>query len=208
MSKKLLDKPKRNVWDRPPWPKVGDKTEDSIYVAVGRALSHWEKFDAALGGLFGAFVGIDHGPAERAYAAVRTFEGRLEMLRAASGAFFNKYPNEYFQKRMVELMRLAANFGPRRNDITHAIVDLFREEGQRDPIIERRGYGLFPTEASYKARDLERTPSYCYTSRELEYLALQFNDLIVPAAELCGLIYRAQYNGLRKMLSERGKKPT
>ena len=83
MSKK--EKAILKDWDRRPWPKEGDKDIATLYASIGRALSQWERFDGTLSLLFATMVaGEGTLAARRAYSAVRTFEGRMEMLRAAS----------------------------------------------------------------------------------------------------------------------------
>ena len=80
-------------FDRRPWPTIGDRELDITYAAVGRALSSWERFEGILSLLFSAFVvNMEREGARRAYSAVRTFEGRAEMLKAASEAYFMNSP--------------------------------------------------------------------------------------------------------------------
>ena len=112
-------------WDRTPWPERGDDNINDTYAGVGRALSQWERYEAGLALLFSAVVaGIKTTAAMRAYSAVRTFEARVEMLRAASAAYFAKSPDEAVQKIFVEVVRDAACFSPRRNDIAHGVVEI------------------------------------------------------------------------------------
>jgi len=190
MSNRPPKERKENPWDPLPWPKIGEASPETLYAAMGEALSNWEDFDATLGAVFAAFVSDDPRPAERAYFAIRTFEGRLEMVRAASTAYFDARPNTQLQERLKELISSAKNFSERRNEIAHSTVDLFRLEGERDPIIESRGYALFPTRASFRHRDVENTPRYCYTTPEINYFSEHFNCLVAPAADLCGLVSR------------------
>jgi hypothetical protein len=46
-----------NPWDVPPLAEIGDTDANSIFVAVGRALTEWEHVEAALGQLFAFLVG-------------------------------------------------------------------------------------------------------------------------------------------------------
>lgn len=87
--KKPQASPELKPWDRRPWPLFGDADMNELYAAVGRALSQWERYEGHLALLFSAFVtGMETDIARRAYCAVRTFEGRTDMLRAAAEAFF------------------------------------------------------------------------------------------------------------------------
>ena len=45
--------------------------------------------------------------ARRAYCAVRTFEGRAEMLRAASEAYFFTHPDSGLQERFKAVIKEA-----------------------------------------------------------------------------------------------------
>jgi hypothetical protein len=119
-------------WDRRHWPDKGDASADMVYSSVGRTLSTWEAYDAQLGLLFSAFVNSseeNYLPAFRAYSAVRTFEGRVEMLRASSQTFFFTRPSEEQQAAFGQIVRRAKSFGPIRNDIAHGIVEWYRPEG-------------------------------------------------------------------------------
>jgi hypothetical protein len=48
-------------WDRPPFPKTGDASDDITYAAVGRALSQCENFELDLAGIFSLVVGTAKG---------------------------------------------------------------------------------------------------------------------------------------------------
>jgi hypothetical protein len=85
MSKIALQQaPPLKPADRRPWPEVGDKSIEETYAAVGRALSNWERYEWVLSHLFSVIVSdTESEAARRAYGAVRTFEGRIDMLEAA-----------------------------------------------------------------------------------------------------------------------------
>ena len=140
--------PKPNIWDRRPWPKMGDPTVEIIYEAVGRALSSWEIYEGLQSVLFSAFVtpNFQTKAAMRAYSAVRTFEGRNEMLRAASQAYFHEQPEVELQDEFKSILSTAASFSPRRNEITHASVNTFTsEDGSITPT-----FALYPAYASFR----------------------------------------------------------
>jgi len=86
-------KPKElNPWDRRPWPTEGDANQDVLYAAIGRTLSEWERHEAALSYVFAGLTASPHSIiVRRAYSAIRMFEGRADMLRAASQAYFSVY---------------------------------------------------------------------------------------------------------------------
>jgi hypothetical protein len=161
-------------WDRRPWPDQGDADKGTIYHEVGRFLSFWEKYEAALAYLFSAFLGAFpvSEPARRAFFSVRTFEGRADMLRAVSSAYFDRRPDKHLQDRFKDILSQSVSFSPRRNEIAHGFVDSFGTEvdwrcwGWSD---NHNTFALYPSIASFKERDLGGIPSYCMTSNEISY---------------------------------------
>jgi hypothetical protein len=178
--------PKENIWDRRPWPKAGDSTMEKTYEAVGRALSSWEIYEGILSVLFSVFVtpNLSTRAGMRAYSAVRTFEGRAEMLRAASQAYFEEQPETDFQNSFKAILSSATCFAPRRNEITHAAVGNFKPLGGE----LTDTYALYPSYASFKHRDLKNQAAYCMTSVELDYFSDHFRALQTPVTDLMGKI--------------------
>jgi hypothetical protein len=198
MSKKK-DRPKTTQpWDRRSWPARGDAEMDKLYAAVGRLLSQWERYEAALALLFSGFVaGFDNKPARRAYSAVRTFEGRAEMLRAASTAYFAEHPDDKTQEAFKTVLKEAVSFSQRRNDVAHGVTDFYFPEaafasGNIDGYIVENEYGLYPSAASFKERSLANAPTYCYTSVELDYFHGHFFRLVNEAMKVAGLVLRGR----------------
>jgi hypothetical protein len=183
--------PKENIWDRRPWPKIGDADIEITYASVGRAISRWEAYDGILSVLFSAFVspGFTTRGAMRAYSAVRTFEGRLEMLRAASQAYFDEQPDEKLLAGFKDILRSASCFAPRRNELTHAAVGRFISDDRA----AAKTYALYPAYASFKERDLRNKPTYCMTSVEIDYFSEHFFRLQKPVTALTGLMARRLY---------------
>jgi hypothetical protein len=178
--------PKSNVWDRRPWPKIGDATAEVIYEAVGRALSSWEVYEGLQSVLFSVFVtpNLETKAAMRAYSAVRTFEGRNEMLRAASQAYFHEQPETELQDAFKSILSTAASFSPRRNEITHASVNSFTlEDGSAT-----QTFALYPAYASFRERDMKNIPSYCMTKAEIDYFSMHFREMQTPVRILMGRI--------------------
>ena len=183
--------PKVNIWDRRPWPKIGDPTPEVIYEAVGRALSSWEIYEGLQSVLFSAFVtpNLQTKAAMRAYSAVRTFEGRNEMLRAASQAYFHEQPEIELQDAFKGILSTAASFSPRRNEITHASVNAFTmEDGSATPT-----FALYPAYASFRERDMKNIPSYCMTKAEIDYFSAHFREMQTPVRMLIGQITSRPY---------------
>jgi hypothetical protein len=174
------------IWDRRPWPTIGDAAKEKTFEAVGRALTAWEMHEGILSVLFASFVSPQFvtKAGMRAYSAVRTFEGRAEMLRAASSAYFDQEPDDAMLKQFKGILTNASCFSPRRNEITHASVYPFSDpEGK-----ETDTYALYPAYASFKERDLKNKPSYCMTSAEIDYFTTQFESLRAPISDLTSQI--------------------
>jgi hypothetical protein len=197
MSKKAAKEPKLKPWDRRPWPIAGDLDLTTIYAAAGRALSQWERYEGVLSLLFSAFVaGTETQAAKRAYVSVRTFEGRAEMLRAASSAYFTEKPNHgSLQEPFKTILRDATSFAPRRNEIAHGVVDYFwlrdAKPERGEPVLEER-FGLYPSYASFRERSITNDPTYCYTSAELDYFFGQFLRLGNEASGLVGHVLKVR----------------
>jgi hypothetical protein len=98
------------------------------------------------------------------------------MLRAASSTYFELRPHTELQSKFKEVLRDSTSFSPRRNEIAHGYVDQFQteEEWMRYGwISDATGFGLYPSLASFKERDLNAKPSYCMTSAEILYFYSQ-----------------------------------
>jgi hypothetical protein len=173
-----MGKPKQEKmlpdWERRLWPAEGEAKEEPLFYHVGRFLSLWEKLEAGLAFLFATFSGPypSSEPARRAIFAVRTFEGRVAMLKAASTAFFETVDDMELQDECKELIISAQCYSLRRNDIAHGLVSWFatEEEWQKYGAVNNHNtYALYPSIASFKERDLLGKPTYCMTSKEIEF---------------------------------------
>ena len=152
MSKKEL-KPDIEPWDRRPWPEVGDDSIEKLYAAAGRALSQWERYEGALSLLFSALVASAlTNAARRAYYAVRPFEGRADMLRAASEAYFTENPDPELSTQFNRVLRNATNFSPRRNEIAHGLVNHFMSSSPGSRPTADATYCLYPFQRLYQGR--------------------------------------------------------
>jgi hypothetical protein len=183
VAKKALE---LKAWDRRPWPDLGDPDPQITFAAVGEALSHWEHLEGLIASLFASFVS-DHGdnlPAKRAYVAVRTFEGRMEMLRASAEAFFSAFPDEGLQDTYQKFLKSVKEFAPRRNDIAHGVVAEFYRNIDNGLVYVPGYFALYPTIASFKQRSIDGIPAYCMGSAEIKYFSNRFRSLLKPSADL------------------------
>lgn len=177
-------------WDRPTnWPEIGDPDDNSLYNAVGRALSSWEVYEGYLSLLFGVFIdpSSDGRRAKRAFCSIRTHEGRLDMLTAAAKAYFVDFSSPELLNDFETLRGPDLNWSGRRNDIAHGCVQPFW-----DPVdftVCRGGYFLVPSYANYKDRNISGTPEYALVSSNINTYALGFESLYPP---ICNMITSIQ----------------
>jgi hypothetical protein len=186
MAKGSPKPPELKPWNRRPWAVAGDTDASILYAAVGRALSQWERLEAQLSLLFSAFVsGHNSEAARRAYVAVRTFEGRAEMLRAVSETWFDSHPNAELLDDFKKVLSGISSFAPNRNDIAHGVVDFWTPSGApADFETPNFGWALYPSYASFKDRDVRNVPKYCYTSAEIGHFEKEFRNQLGPVGSL------------------------
>lgn len=172
-----------SIWDRPPFPQQGDADKKEIWTAVGAAISAWGEYEAALGRLFTIFIAGDFPSpqAKRAFGGIRTFEGRRELLRGASEAFFH-----YQKGTLEEQVRFKAIFtvswdaAARRNDLAHGITMAFTPEGKSEP----NGFCLMPSYYDSSKRDPNDVAEFAYRSASINTFASGFEGLITAPLEL------------------------
>jgi hypothetical protein len=192
MAKKEPKIKELQPWDRRPWPVKGDADINRTYAAVGLFLSQWERYEGNLSILFSAFVSRSQNKAaRRAYVSVRTFEGRADMLRAASSAYFDEHPDEKLQEAFKTVLKEATCFSPRRNDVAHGVVEPYIPANYDWVSALDHTHGLYPSYASFKDRDLADAPTYCYTSKELDYFVGQFMRLATDASRVADQLLKA-----------------
>jgi hypothetical protein len=163
-----------------------------LYMEVGMALTQWERYEFILSILYASFVADANSlAARRSSAAVRTFEGRAEMLKAASEAFFQRRPHEGIRSMFKDVLRNAKNFSPRRNDIAHGLVHFdypTPEMAGADIGAAPVTWALYPSMASFKQRDLADRPSYCMSNLEEAHFSEYFVRSQAPASTLAAVI--------------------
>jgi hypothetical protein len=103
------------------------------------------------------------------------------MLEEAAAAYFHANPNPPLQDRFHRIVTVECRqFSGRRNDIAHG---RHQEAWQGDG---RTGHFLMPGYHSSKGWRVGTapTPKYLYTSKEIEYFRVQFQDLYEKVADL------------------------
>lgn len=158
--------------------EVGSKTEDSVHLAVGRALSMWENTEEAFSHLFGYFLrprGNSFG-ARRAYASITTPRNRSAMLLEAATVFFRDFPSGTLERELRDLITLYGNATARRNDIAHGLAI-------SGPQPQFAGYYLAAAMHSAK-RKIDLASPYYYTDKNIDYFREQFSQLGLKAHAL------------------------
>jgi hypothetical protein len=167
---KNLPKP----WVVVPRAKRGAATENALYIAVGAALSTWELVEEGLAEIFALFIGAPeagpasgHQPAIRAYGSVVSFKARVEMVSAASQAFFHREPDSTLHKQFGRLMEEANGYAGRRNDIAHGRVQYVPE----------KDFYLFPGLYNSSKNPVGRDAVYAYSDNQVHQYCEGFRIL-------------------------------
>jgi hypothetical protein len=178
-------------WEVQPLSKL-DSVADETYRSVGEALSSWEKFEWYLAMLFGFLAGggpgfvasggskiISH-PALRAFGTIVAFNGRCDLLRAASETYLLIHPHQKDNAAtLTKLLNMAGSFAARRNEIAHGVVT-------QEEIDGIKGWCLTAAQYSAKKRSIElrmgyyyptTTTRYQYSSREIDHYRVHFRRL-------------------------------
>ena len=108
-------------WDRPPFPRTGNKSQRALFAAMGRALNAWEEVEIASAHLYAAFIAGDRfdSKANHAYGAETNFNQRSAGLQRAADKYFIEQPSQPIEGEFCRLMRIIIGYSARRNDIAH-----------------------------------------------------------------------------------------
>jgi hypothetical protein len=193
----------QHPWNVPPFPSDGDATEDITFTSVGRALTGWELFEHEIAALFAAILGPSAvtWTASRSYGSVLTFRGRSDMIKAAAEAHFAQAPNNVLHAGLRDLLNLANNYSPRRNEIAHAVVkpyaSLALHGDKKEFVLVPSDYATNKMQIGFFSQSLLTlgipatqevpylSPKYVYSSPEIDYFGIKFRSLIPLADSLC-----------------------
>jgi hypothetical protein len=176
------------------FPEKGDEIEDHTFAAVGRAMSDWTMVEIELTRLFvtlvqgkGAYISVT----ARAFGAVKTVEGRLDMLRAAAEPFFlieidkcrmiKSSLDRFFENQQIrfeEICKSVKDCASIRNKIGHGVVGQLYQKPRREI-----GYALQPAPMDSKSTVFQ-TPTYAFTSEKLNEYSKSFRELRLAASTL------------------------
>jgi len=173
-----------NPWDVAPILPQGDPEPEPLWLAVGKALTAWEKLDQVQAQIFGVIVGSRRGGASAAYGVVVASSARSEMVAAAAAEVLQDKP-EYLADVTAMVNRVGKLSG-RRNDIAHGVVGHFTGTrlGKNDEVIDFDD-GCFLTPASYATRKRNKDREiydpantigkYAYTAAQIEEYGSAFH---------------------------------
>ena len=185
------------VMSKPPWSipaahkrKTGDPAENTIYLAVGRALTKWEGLEAEIASLFAVLTGgADRWyfvPSVRAFGVSKSSIVRADMIERAAEAFFLYFDSKglhnetmVFETELKALMKAYTGWVARRNDIAHGYVTA---TGHPDYLAEKQlfitTYLLLPSHSSLKwPIDWDPDPAFKYRGSDIDKFAAEFEAL-------------------------------
>jgi hypothetical protein len=203
----------KKYWKRPdPQPKGDDKAQ-TIYQAVGEALSQWEYVDQRLADLFLAFTSdasaddTTKRAIRRAYGSIISTAGRRAAIRAASEIYFGpptkviglefRLPPEAedVENGLVSILSAAQWASRLRDDIAHGLVreDMEIVTRRDDEIIKEEQFGSFLMPPEYNTERTHAHPKE-YTHLADAYMARycynssDINDIKLKFYALVGAI--------------------
>jgi hypothetical protein len=168
-----------NPFKRPDPAEIGDTKPDTIYPAVGEALSTWENTERGFASIFAKVVApIGSGfAARRAYGTIIANRVRREMIGAAAEVFFRNFPSAEAESELALLMGLYSTATGRRNDFAHGIIG-------GDVVKEKFWYFLVPNTWGSKSRDMNLQIEYRYSSAQIIEFKNKFIELGTRAFHL------------------------
>jgi hypothetical protein len=181
----------KKPWEVPDQPKFGDTSNDITFRAVGQALSQWEWFEGNLSLAFSYLIGTGYGniAASRAYGSVEVFRVRKNLIENAAEVYFKYTKDDHLQAELESLLKQANEFSGRRNEIAHGIVNQYF--AVKPGVVTHKGWVLYPAYYATRKRKLPEkepltdiTPTYAYSSVEIEYFGREFSKLAQKAIEI------------------------
>ncbi|MGE4064317.1 MAG: hypothetical protein AB7E79_13200 [Rhodospirillaceae bacterium] len=173
-----------NPWDRAPLAMAGEPDANTLYVAVGEALSEWENSELYLLRIYGLFLGVVpvSARASTAYVEAKMFSKRIKVIEDEAERFFHRIHDQGLEGLFSGLSKDMQRFARRRNDIAHGVVSLIWDKddlGPRniDDALGRGEYMLVPAVYRHKDYEPDGSPKYRYTSSEINTYKSRFREL-------------------------------
>lgn len=194
-----------DIWALPPLSTSVEKSEDSLYTSVGRALSRWEVVEGLLSEVFSMLVSPTGAlkAAKRAYGGTVAFAARKDMLENAAEAYFEDHPDEALQASLANVMKVMARASPRRNDIAHGVVQpIWITDRMSD-----NGFLLVPSYYTSRRRSLAGHPTYRFGTTEIDRFGAQFTAIGDSTVPILTDIW-AKHGPKRQSLRAQAKAPS
>jgi hypothetical protein len=179
---------------------MGHATAEPLYLAVGQALSKWERLEGEMAHLYSQFLGRGEAPyfnvpAVRAFGTLNSPATKADLIAAAAEARFyllgfderihhNVAVMQELEAVETELRKIIKTYRgwmSRRNDIAHGYV------AQTGPWDDNSvTHLLYPSECSTnKWCIVVGEPVYAYEAQHIEAFGKAFEALETAVRELC-----------------------
>jgi hypothetical protein len=133
-----------DFWTRPKPSTQKDRTPDSVYAAVGRALSTWEAMEEELAFLCGVLANVtDNIAFRRMFGTVDSSGVRRKLILSAGEVYFWPYDRDGATlAKLKKLIRAVSEASSLRDDIAHGKVAGFGRATKAGDIV---GWYLIPS---------------------------------------------------------------
>ncbi|MCP3408817.1 hypothetical protein [Bradyrhizobium sp. CCGB01] len=148
-----------------------DTTPETIYAAVGQALSKWETLEAHLSFTYSIFEGrpVDHDLLERYGHEGRIFKDRMNILNQSAERYFRRKPDQAEEARFKDLVSDAVRLSNLRHRIAHGMVAGAEVvTGQFEFWLVPPAHGFFHL--------TKRDGDYRYSSEDIDRCASEFME--------------------------------
>jgi hypothetical protein len=162
-----------NPWDVRPKAVKGNQTPDSIFLAVGVALTAWERLESMLAELFDLLLASENRAAFKVYQSSKTSNARREMLSAALPL---DRASERENAELTNFVSSVNEFAARRNEIAHGQIYALGEHG----------YYLGPSNLTKRKWGKEGAAKYQYVASDIDYYTREFGALERRCGALIG----------------------
>lgn len=148
-----------------------DTTIESIYVAVGRALTKWETLECHLSYMYSIFDGrpLNIIVLERYGECGSIFKRRMDQLEGAADKYFQSSPNQAEEALVVYCIAEARRLANFRHRIAHGMVVGIENVGGNTFCLMPPSHGYFHL--------TKRDGAYAYSSEEIDKYTEEFLDL-------------------------------
>jgi hypothetical protein len=176
--------------NRPANSETAVNLRDALYVAVGHVLSAWELLETLLAGEFQRLIGTDRISAMRAWGAVASSKGRVDLLIAAANIELSGHELARFKCCMDDINRL----GNCRNLVAHGMVYYRNNEKWVSDDVRLPTAGPFVlAPAFYNTNRFRDGSFYLFSTPQIEAILVEIHKMEARVGALRAGDYR-QYH--------------